>query len=254
LGVTFIDLISPVINPMLSVVRISTKLIHLLKLQTMKKTKLIVAIALSALTLGGGILWASDHADAPKVTGKSTDITDLYVFQDPVNSANLDFVGNVQGLLSPTATQTAAFDPNTMIEFKIDNNGDNVEDLVIQCVYLNGKMYIYGPVKPAQTGLTSTVVGSASVIVPVTAYSASANPTIVTTNGITAFAGPRDDPFFFDLNQFHKITAGTATGFSNPGTDTFAGTNVMSVVLQVPKSMLGGTGKLNVWLQTKTKI
>ena len=38
-----------------------------------------------------------------------------------------------------------------MIEFKIDNTGDNVEDLVIQCVYKSGKMYIYGPVKPSTT-------------------------------------------------------------------------------------------------------
>jgi Domain of unknown function (DUF4331) len=220
----------------------------------MKKTKLILAAAIAALTLGGGILWASDHADAPNVTGKSTDITDLYVFQSPTNANNLVFVGNVQGLMSPAMTATSAFDPNTMIEFKIDNTGDNVEDLVIQCVYNSGKMYIYGPVKPIQTGLASTVAGTASVVVPVTPYGA-ATPLIATSaNGITAFAGPRDDPFFFDLNQFHKITGGTATSFNNPGTDTFAGTNVLSVVLEMPKSLFNSTGKLGVWLQTKQKM
>jgi hypothetical protein len=220
----------------------------------MKNIKLIIGAAAIALSVGGGILWASDHADAPNVKGKSTDITDLYVFQSPTTSSNLVFVGNVQGLLSPTATATAAFDENTMIEFKIDNTGDNVEDLVIQCVYKGGKMYVYGPVKPAQTGLSSTVVGTASVVVPVTSYTATAPVTVTASNGITAFAGPRDDPFFFDLDQFHKITAGTATGFNNPGHDSFAGTNVMSVVLEVPKSLLNSTGKLNVWLQTKQKM
>ena len=218
----------------------------------MKKTKLILAAAVVALMLGGGILWASDHADAPNVKGKSTDITDLYVFQG-ANTANLVFVGNVQGLLSPTATQTASFDENTMIEFKIDNTGDNVEDLVIQAVYKAGKMYIYGPVKPASTGLSSTVVGTASVVVPVTPYTSATPITATSSNGITAFAGPRDDPFFFDLDQFHKITGGTASGFTNPGHDTFAGTNVMSVVVEVPKSLLNSTGKLGVWLQTKSK-
>ena len=216
----------------------------------MKKTKLIIAAAAIALTLGGGILWASDHADAPNVKGKSTDITDLYVFQG-ANTNNLVFVGNVQGLLTPAATATASFDENTMIEFKIDNTGDNVEDLVIQCVYKSGKMYIYGPVKPLTTGLSSTVVGTASVVVPVTPYGASTPITATSSNGITAFAGPRDDPFFFDLDQFHKIIAGTATGFTNPGHDTFAGTNVLSVVVEVPKSLLSSTGKLGVWLQTK---
>jgi len=221
----------------------------------MKKTKLIIASAIIALSLGGGILWASDHADAPKVTGKSTDITDLYVFQG-ANANNLVFVGNVQGLMSPATTATATFDENTMMEFKIDNTGDNVEDLVIQCVYKGGQMYIYGPVKPANTGFSSTVVGTASVIVPVTPYASSSTPITATgSTGITAFAGPRDDPFFFDLDQFHKITGGTATGFLATGKDTFAGTNVMSVVVEVPKSLLPSTsGKLNVWLQTKTKI
>jgi hypothetical protein len=216
----------------------------------MKKTKLIIASAAMALLLGGGILWASDHQDAPNVNFKSTDITDLYVFQG-ANTNNLVFVGNVQGLMSPAKTATAGFDENTMIEFKIDNTGDNIEDLVIQCVYKNGKMYIYGPVKPIKPGLSSTVVGTASVVVPVTPYGATA-PTIATSaNGIMAFAGPRDDPFFFDLDQFHKIVGGTATGFNNPGHDTFAGTNVMSVVVEVPKSLLNSTGKIGVWLETK---
>jgi len=217
----------------------------------MKKTKLVIAAAAVALTLGGGILWASDHADAPNVKGKSTDITDLYVFQGQ-NTNNLVFIGNVQGLMSPATTATASFDEDTMIEFKIDNTGDNVEDLVIQAVYKGGKMYIYGPVKPASTGLSSTVVGTASVIVPVTPYGAA--PIVATSsNGIKAFAGPRDDPFFFDLDQFHKIVGGTATGFTNPGHDTFAGTNVMSVVVEVPKSLLNSTTKIGVWLQTKQK-
>ncbi|SFE50812.1 protein of unknown function [Chitinophaga sp. CF118] len=218
----------------------------------MKKTKLIVAIVSVALILSGGILWASDHADAPNVKTKSTDITDLYVFQG-ADVNNLVFVGNVQGLMSPVTTQTAAFDENTMIEFKIDNSGDHVEDLVIQCVYKGGKMYIYGPVKPGTTGLSSTVMGTAIVAVAVTPYTAT-TPIIASAYGITAFAGPRDDPFFFDLDQFHKITGGTATGFVDPGTDTFKGTNVMSVVVEVPKSLLNSTGKIDVWLQTKQKV
>lgn len=219
----------------------------------MKKMKSIAALLVLALVLGAGILWASDHADAPAVKGKSTDITDLYVFQG-ANTNNIVFVANVQGLMSPAMTQTATFDENTMIEFKIDYNNDNIEDQVIQCVYYGGKMYIYGPVKPNQTGLTSTVVGTASVIVAVTPYTASSPIVATSSNGIMAFAGPRDDPFFFDLDQFHKITGGTATGFNNPGTDTFAGTNVMSVVVEVPKSLLQSSGKFNVWLETKQKM
>jgi len=204
------------------------------------------------LLCGGGILWASDHGDAPAVSAKPTDITDIYAFQSPENANDMVFIGNVQGLLTPAATGKATFDPNTMIEFNIDNTGDNIEDLVIQCVPTNGKMYIYGPVKPVQPGLTSKISGNAAVIAEITPYVA-ATPSITSKNGMKVFAGPRDDPFFFDVGQYVKFVSGEATGFNNPGTDALAGTNVMSVVLQLPKSSLNSSGSINVWLETKQK-
>ena len=87
----------------------------------------------------------------------------------------------------------------------------------------------------------------------VTAYG-SAAATGTGTSGIKVFAGPRDDPFFFDLNRYKAILAGTAAGFSNPGTDTFAGSNVLSIVIEVPKTLIAATGNINVWLETKKKI
>jgi hypothetical protein len=216
------------------------------------KTKKILLIAFGSLFAICGIIFAADHADAPAVTGKTTDITDMYVFQGE-NTSNLVFVANSQGLLSPAATATTSFDNNTIIQFNIDNNADNVEDLVIQCGFYNGKMYVYGPVKPSQTGLTSKVTGSSTVSVDITKYGETAKVGIA--NGMMAFAGPRDDPFFFDLDQYKAILAGTATGFKTVGTDKFAGTNVMSVVVEVPKTMLNATsGKVNVWVEAKRKI
>lgn len=205
-----------------------------------------------AVAITGGILYAADHVDAPAVTGATTDITDVYAFraQDP---NNIVFVGNTQGLLSPTASANAKFDENTLIEFNIDNNGDAVEDLVIQAVAKNGKMRIYGPYQPTMTGSKSQIaVNQLSVEVDVTKYGESAK--VQTQKGITAFAGPRDDPFFFDLLQFRKIIAGEAASFNTPGTDFFKGTNVMSVVVEVPKTALGTSNSVNVWLETKKKI
>jgi len=216
------------------------------------KTKKILLLALGAVLLTAGIVFAADHADSPTITGKTTDITDVYAFQGQTSS-NMAFVINTQGLLSPAATGAASFDNNTMIELNIDNNGDNVEDLVVQCVFNNGTMYVYGPIKPSATGSKSIVEGSASISVGVTPYGQSA--IIASQNNFMAFAGPRDDPYFFDLDQYKKIIAGTATSFNNPGTDTFKGTNVMSIVLEFPKSLLGATnGKLSVWAEAKRKI
>jgi hypothetical protein len=218
----------------------------------MKRKKIAILIACAVIIIGG-IVYASDHNDAPAVKGTVNDITDLYVFEGK-NTDNLVFVANTQGLLAPSATAAAKFDPNTLITFKIDNNGDNVEDLVIQAIYQNGKINFFGLSKPSLTG-TRTKIEEASFIgsVDVTPYGASW-PTIATGSwGIKFFAGPRDDPFFFDLNQYHAILAGTATSFNKPGTDTFAGTNVLSIVVEVPKSLLHAqNGKLNVWLTTST--
>ncbi|HEX3768897.1 MAG TPA: DUF4331 family protein, partial [Puia sp.] len=103
----------------------------------MKQKKLALIVLVAIATSVGGYLLASDHIDAPAVKNQTTDITDLYVFNGS-DTNNLVFVANTQGLLAPSATAAAAFDPNTLIQFNIDNNGDNVEDLVIQAIYANG--------------------------------------------------------------------------------------------------------------------
>ena len=215
----------------------------------MKKSKLV--LGLSFLAVSGLVLIAADHIDAPSVTGNAADITDMFTFQGQ-DTNNLVFAVNTQGLLSPNKTAEAVFNENVMIEINIDNTGDNVEDLVIQAIKRGDKMYFFGPYKPSMTGKSSTIdVSKASGEVAISTYKM--NPAMATKNGMKFFAGPRDDPFFFDLGQFQKILGGTATGFNNPGTDTFAGTNVLSVVVEVPKAMLGGSGTLNVWSETKKK-
>lgn len=215
----------------------------------MKKPKMILGLALVAIT--GLVLVAADHIDAPSVTGNAADITDMYTFQGE-NTNNLVFAVNTQGLLSPNATAAAMFSENVMIEINIDNTGDNVEDLVIQAIRKGNKMYFFGPYAPATTGTSSTIkTSAASGNVAISTYGSAA--VIAESGGMKFFAGPRDDPFFFDLGQFQAILGGTASGFSNPGTDTFAGTNVLSVVVEVPKAMLGTATSLNVWAETKKK-
>jgi Domain of unknown function (DUF4331) len=215
--------------------------------------------ALAGIALIGGVVFAADHIDAPAVTGPGStspgnDITDIYVFQSPADNSKMVFALNTQGLMSPAASSTAAFPANVMYEINIDNTGDNVEDLVIQCLVQNGKMRVYGPVAPGTTGTVSTVKTNGPVTeVQVTAYSAGTPLTGTNSNGIKVFAGPRDDPFFFDLVRYREIIAGTQTSFRSPGIDTFAGTNVMSMVVEVPKSLLGTASTLNVWAETKSK-
>ena len=69
-------------------------------------------------------------------------------------------------------------------------------------------------------------------------------------DGIIYACGGRSQqqPWSTEFNQSCPIVEAY-----DPGTDTFAGTNVMSVVIEVPKSSIGGTGTINTWVETKTK-
>ena len=114
-------------------------------------------------------------------------------------------------------------------------------------------MYFFGPTAPGTTGTSSTVKTNApSGSVDISVYGSA--PITASQNGMKFFAGPRDDPFFFDLGRFNAILGGTASGFNNPGTDTFAGTNVLATIVEVPKSMLGTSATISVWAETKQKL
>jgi hypothetical protein len=222
-----------------------------MKLKFNLKTLGLALVAIVACA--ASYLIAADHIDAPAVTGTGSDITDVYAFQSPANANNMVFVVNVQGLLAPSATAAASFDEEVMIEINIDNSStkDNMEDLVIQAAFDNDKVKVYGPAAPMETGLTSTLLKSTPIETNISMYGS--EPTIGERNGIKVFAGPRDDPFFFDLNQFKAIIGGTATSFNNPGTDAFAGTNVLSLVVEIPKSMLG-SGAVNIWATSNREM
>ena len=228
----------------------------------MKKTKILATIGGLGLVALSVFLIAADHIDAPHVSGTSSDIADFYAFQGE-DANNLVFVIDVQGLLAPgQPTTQAIFDEDVLLEINIDNDNDFVEDLVIQAIKRDTTMYFFGPVAPSQTGLNSdiddtTLSGSVAI-------STTTDIRTGSENGMQFFAGPREDPFFFDFNTYNEVISGAATGFNNPGTDTFAGTNVLSIVVEVPKSMLGsgvvGANPLaptvpvyNVWVEAKLK-
>lgn len=210
-----------------------------------------IYLGIGVAVVAGFFLVAADHIDAPAVSGGTSDITDFYAFQGQ-DTDNLVFVANVQGLISPANTGNAAFDENVLIEFNIDTNDDKIEDLVIQAIPRDGKMYFFGPTAPSVTGLNSSILtGNASGSVDISTYGQSA--VIEEANQMKFFAGPRDDPFFMDFARYGDIIAGNETAFANPGSDTFAETNVLSVVVEVPKNLVGSSGTINTWVESKRK-
>ncbi len=220
----------------------------------MKKTSLMAIGSFIAIALA---LIAADHLEAPAVGGTTADITDFYAFEG-ADQNNTVFVASVQGLLPPGTDAT--FDENVLLEINIDNDGDLIEDLIVQAIPRDGIMYFFGPYTPSTTGLNSTIDENAQFTGQVD-ISTGENALTTTTDGISYFAGLREDPFFFDFNQFNAVVAGEApNGFNNPGNDDFDNTNVLSVVIEIPNNLLGstfphpaGTGVqvFNAWLEAK---
>jgi hypothetical protein len=237
----------------------------------MKKTKIYTLMGGAGLLLASVFLLASDHIDSPTVTGAKSDIADFYAFEgsDPSNTV---FVATMQGTLIPgDVTENAIFSEDVLVEFHIDNTGDFVEDLVIQAVRRDSIMYFFGPsvVTAENAGTQSEIyvddfAGQVEV--------SKTDETLISTgNGMTFFAGPRRDAFYFDFNQFNQVISGTVApdGFLAAGeaSDFFENLNVLAIVVEVPNSLLGDApahiagsvgveglpDAYNVWVTTKRK-
>lgn len=222
---------------------------------------------------------SSDHGDtAENVARIGADLTDLYVFPSPQNANNVVLVMNVHGLIPAGQGLGVAFDPNVLYQFKIDNSGDAVEDLVIQTKFEgNGtgqRVLVAGPVRPSRTGTSSVFEGS---LASAFATAGTINRPFTQISGMRVFAGAREDPFFFDLERFYQIFPDRITPIQPPrrtedidipdpntprvngwrpkgqARDFFNNLNVLSVVVEVPRSSLvrrAGSRNINVWMTT----
>ncbi|MEO7999098.1 MAG: DUF4331 family protein [Gemmatimonadaceae bacterium] len=221
----------------------------------------IFALAGVALLAAGARVYASDHQDTPEVElNPRMDINDVYAFP----GATADRIALIVTTSSPIAGSNASFDPNLLYQIKVDNTGDAVEDLVFQVTFDEGtgaaqKYTVRGPVAPVMTG-TKTALISTGTTVTGTVGSSAGSATVVQT-----FAGLRADPFVIDLEQFFNIipdrrpstgslsgpSTPTATAFRTPGIDFLKPFNALSIVIELPKTMLlastDPTAKFGVW-------
>lgn len=184
----------------------------------------------------------ADHRDAPTISEDGrADLLDVFGFINP-NNGNVVFAATVNPFTIGGAIQVA-FGPDVLYEFKIDNTGDNVEDLVIQATFsptVPGPqtVTVRGPVKPRVTGNTSLrVEGGTEVTGPATGVVIAGNGNIP-----RVFAGLRDDPFFIDLIWVLRLIGAAPGGplTRAPGLDFFASLNCSILAFEVPASALRG--------------
>jgi hypothetical protein len=226
-----------------------------------------IGLALAAVSAAGvGAVLASDHQDTPLVElNPRMDMTDVYAFPGSTPD-RIVLVMNTSAFLTPAQTASAGFDPSILYQFKIDNTGDAKEDKVIQVTFQGDgatqKVQVVGPVAPpVQGAMMNTLATSATATI-----TGSLNTPFGSASGLQAFAGPRDDPFFIDLEQFFRIIpdrkpatgplsqlpdAPTASAFrpAASAVNYVKGFNVLSIVVELPTAVLtqGGTSKLGIW-------
>jgi hypothetical protein len=229
---------------------------------------LAAALAVVAFKSVPHTVYGSDHREAPTVDNiPEGDLTDVYVFTDPNDSTRCVFIMNVNPFSVPAESSSYAFSPDLLYQFKIDNTGDAREDQVIQVTFdqtgQGQTASVYGPAVPTVTGARNVRLSSQPTATGVFGSQFGSG------SGVLAYVGLRDDPFVFDFGQFNRILTGTQDLFravgpfrgravrsdGTSGVDAFAGFNVTSIVVSVPKSMIQGTGsKINVWATVSQRV
>lgn len=211
-------------------------------------------LAAMGITVAAGAMFllqpaqAADHRDGPGIQGSpAADINDVYAFRSATNPDNLVVALTVNPLTAPAQNSSVRFASDVSYNIHVDNTGDLVADATASVTF-NG------------TGTQFTVSGLGDPITGAVTSSSANAPMVTEAGPIKVFAGLRDDPFFFDLVGFQSFLAGPYTptaGLRQSGTpaDTFAGTNVSAIVLEVPISALTGqsssnTGSIKAWAST----
>jgi hypothetical protein len=234
---------------------------------TLSRAKRLAALAVVAALAAGSATVAigSDHQDTPEVElNPRMDMTDVYAFPG-TGADRIALVMNSRAFLTPAQSAGASFDQDLLYQFKIDNNGDAIEDKVIQVVFsgtgANQKVRVYGPVDPPVLGSMMNTLADVSPTV-----TGSINTVLGNANDLQVFAGPRDDPFFIDLEAAfcilpdrRPVTGPLSAPCQLPGGAAFrtagqaqnyvAGFNVLSLVIELPESQLtaGGNAKIGIW-------
>lgn len=199
---------------------------------------------------------AADHRDAPGIAEDGrADLLDVYAFVNP-NNSNVVFAATVNPFTIGGALQVA-FSPDVLYQFKIDNDGDNKEDLVIQGIFTPTvpgpqMLTVLGPGRPKTVGPKNLLLNEKRVPV----FTGLANGSVFSnTNGARAFAGLRDDPFFIDLIWVLRLlglqSGGPITN-RNGGIDFFNVLNASIFAVEVPPALLSGESgnTIRVWCTT----
>lgn len=187
---------------------------------------------------------AADHREAPALlSNPSADITDVYTFVSPQNPDNVIVIAN----FVPDAPPEAGF-PKRGIQLHFDLDGNAIADRSFTFKFGNSKKDGAQKVKATLSGSPDASLNRKLVKGKTTAPGDP--PRFIDARaGITAFAGLVDDPFFGDMRALDRPFV------CPPGVDSYAGKNVLSIVLELPPGVfVPGASQVppfGLWVETK---
>lgn len=220
------------------------------------------------LMAGSGLSAAWDHADVPETVATRMDIGDMYVF---ARGDRVTFIMTVAPFLEPgEVTDAARLVSGALYQFHLDRERDGIADAVIQVAAVGSgaqqRIDVRGPLAPDSVGALTLVAEGPSVE---TAFGVP-----LETADISVWTGPSDDPFFGNLYGNQSLTSvlnnlyGSALGqgvgspaeqslsFASPGEDDLAEMNVLSIVVEMPRSRVAAAlgipegGSFHAWAST----
>ena len=198
-----------------------------------------LTLGAGALVLvGAGYVIAADHLDpSPRVgmpVGNAADIADVYAWNTGTStlSDNLVVALTFAGPIGATFTG----DRDVLYTIEVDSNDALFDpDVSIRARFGQDGNGQWGVMLTGIPGTDGPVVGPVG--------------SIIDLGGASAYAGVREDPFFFDLTGFQNTLMTGALSF-DPARDFFQGGNVSAIVIEVPLRALPGDGPYQVWATT----
>ena len=177
----------------------------------------------------------SDHFSGPRaIAGPAGDITDVWAFPSPDRPGHLVMV---LGVL-PAAEPGAHFSEAIVCRFRLRpvaisgtgaeasfRFGPEAEELVIDCGFSaprpsgsNGTLVQEGWCKTPSGETVGFIVGDEQG---------------ASIDGLRVYAGPRADPFYFDVPAWLESVQAGQIAFKERGTNVLDGLNVLGVVVEI---------------------
>jgi len=195
-------------------------------------------VAGASLALMTGVATAADHVDSPSTMSpdnRTADILDFYTW----HSDNDRIIAIITYASFIEAGATPEYGSDVVYGIHVDNNLDQVADNDVWIRFGQNGNGDWGVQVEGLPGVADPVVGPVNT------------PLDAGPGAHRVWAGMADDPFFFDLDGYlATVMTGDLTFDST--NDTFAGFNVMAIVVEISiDGASGGNNEIDLWATTR---